>query len=381
MGKLVNSVFNKAFLLYLKILKTKLKQKSIASRNGMKIHGYTVPSSFLSLSAALFLLALELVIALSGFMILEGYSFGEAFYMTIITISTVGYTEVRPLSDYGRMFASLLIILNIGVFAYFLAVFSYYIIQGEIFKQMHLNLIRNKMDKLSDHVILCGFGKYGKEVATHFSEHNISFIVIENNPKEIEYIQKSEDKILYLEADATQDEALIEAGIKRARAVLSALPDDSDNVFIVLTARQLNPTINIISRAKHPKSQKKLLMAGANHVVMPEQIGGFYMATLVSKPGAVEFFSFITNESKSDIGFEELHYKNLPEVCKGQSILDLAIRQKTGANIIGYIAPNGQYIINPSPEVALVPDSSFIILGDRIQLEKLKSYIKSFDRK
>lgn len=343
-------------------------------------YGYTIPSSFLSLNVALILLIVELIIAIGGYMLLESYTLVEAFYMTILTISTVGYMEVHPLSTSGQIFTSILIILNIGVFAYLLAVFSYYIIQGEIFKRMHLNLIRSNIDKLSDHVILCGFGKYGKEVAVHFSEHHIPFIVIDNNPKEIEEIQKSEERILYLEADATQDETLINAGIKKARAILSALPDDSDNVFIVLTARQLHPEINIISRAKQPKSQKKLLMAGANHVVMPEQIGGFYMATLVSKPGAVEFFSFITNESKSDIGFEELHYQNLPASCQGLSIRDLAIRQQTGANIIGYMAPNGQHTVNPSPNTTLVPGSSFIVLGDRKQLEKLKSYIKNFGK-
>lgn len=344
------------------------------------MYGYTIPSSFLSLSTAIFLLAGELVLAIGGFMLLEGYSLVDAFYMTIITISTVGYTEVRPLSADGRFFTSVLIMVNIGVFAYLLAVFSYYIIQGEIFKKMHLNLIKNSIDKLSDHVILCGFGKYGKEIASHFFEHNIDFVVIDNDPEEIEQIQKSEEKILYLHDDATHDEALIKAGIKKASAILSALPDDSDNVFIVLTARQLNPKIDIISRAMHPKSEKKLLMAGANHVVMPEQIGGFYMATLVSKPGAVEFFSFITNESKSDIGFEELHYQNLPSACQGQSIRNLAIRQQTGANIIGYVAPNGHYIVNPSPDVVLTPGSSFIVLGDRDQLIKLKSYIENYDR-
>lgn len=357
--------------------KKKVKRRRLITS---RAYGYTIPSSFLSLSTALYLLLLELIGAMAGFMILEGYNISEAFYMTIITISTVGYTEVRPLSEDGRLFTSILILINIGVFAYLLAVFSYYIIQGEIFKKMHLNIIRSNIDKLSNHVILCGFGKYGKEIAFHFKEHNISFVVIDKDPQEIEQIQKSEDKILYLQDDATHDEALLKAGIKRASAILTALPDDSDNVFIVLTARQLNPKINVISRAMHPKSQKKLLMAGANHVVMPEQIGGFYMATLVSKPGAVEFFSFITNESKSDIGFEELHYQKLPPACQGQSIRNLAIRQVTGANIIGYVAPDGHYVVNPSPDIALIPGSSFIVLGDHDQLQKLRTYIANYDQ-
>ncbi|MBV6654323.1 MAG: NAD-binding protein, partial [Mameliella sp.] len=166
---------------------------------------YQVPSSFLSLRVALILLVAELLISQIGFMVLESYSFSEAFYMTVITISTVGFTEVQPLSPIGRYFTSGLIITNIGIFAYVLAVFSYYIIQGEIFKNMHFNLISASIDKLSGHVILCGFGKYGREIALHFHKHDVAFVVIENDPHKIEELQKSEDRILYLEDDATHD--------------------------------------------------------------------------------------------------------------------------------------------------------------------------------
>ncbi|MCG8329144.1 MAG: potassium channel protein [Chitinophagales bacterium] len=340
---------------------------------------YTVPSSFLNLKVAFALLFGEFIIGMLGFMIIEGYSLVNAFYMTMITISTVGFTEVQPLSPTGRFFTAGLILSNIGIFAYVLSVFSYYIIQGEIFKKMHTNRIEASIKRLRGHVILCGFGRYGKEIATHFYKHDLPFVVIDLAEDRIEQIQKSEDKILYLQEDATHDDALIDAGIDRAVALISALPDDSDNVFVVLSARQLNPRLNIISRAKDPNSQKKLLKAGANHVVMPEQIGGFYMATLVSKPGAVEFFSFITNEYRSDIGFEEVSYESLPQQCKGHTLSQLNIRQITGANVIGYKAPNGHYDVNPGPDTILVPYSSFIILGSNDQLEKLREYLKGYE--
>ena len=346
--------------------------------NHRKLNIYTVPSSFLNIRVAIALLIADFVVAIFGFVLLEGYSFIDAFYMAMITISTVGFMEVEPLSAEGRLFTALLILANIGVFAYALAVFSYYIIQGEIYKKMHLNLVKSSIKKLKGHVILCGFGKYGGEIATHFNKHDISFVVIDLDEHRIEEIQKSQEKIFYLQDDATHDDALIKAGIERATALISALPDDSDNVFVVFSARQLNPKLNIISRAKHPKSQKKLLMAGANHVVMPEQIGGFYMATLVSKPGAVEFFSFITNEYRSDIGFEEIEYEQLPQDCKGKSLKDLNIRKKTGANVIGYKATDGHYEVNPEPEVILTPGTSFIVLGNEHQLEDLKYYIANY---
>ena len=340
---------------------------------------YTVPASFLSLKTAFILIAGEILLGVLGFYIIENYDISDAFYMTVITISTVGFMEVEPLSQAGRLFTSWLILINIGIFAYSLSVFSYYVIQGGIYRKMHLNLINVKISKISDHIILCGYGKYGEEIATHLEKHNIQFVIVDQNPEKIETIQKSEEKMLYVEDDATHDETLIKAGIQRARALVSALPDDTDNVFTVLTARQLNPRINIISRAKNPKSQKKLTLAGANHVIMPEQIGGFYMATLISKPGAVDFFSFITNESQSDIAFEEILFEDLPENCQGKSIRDLRIRRLTGANIIGFKNPDGHYIVNPDPDTVLKPFCSFIVLGTAQQLSALKKYFEEHD--
>ncbi len=339
-----------------------------------------VPLNLLSIKLGGILLVSDLLIGILGFIFFEGYSFEDAFYMTVITISTVGYTEVEPLSEAGKWFASGYIFFNILAFAYLLAVFSYYIIQGEIFRKMHENLVKTRIEELKNHMIICGYGKYGKEIAHHFFLHQIPFVVIDESESEIENIQRSPDDILYIKDDATHDEALIAAGIQRAHSIITTLPDDAENVFTVLTARQLNPSINIISRAKHPKSQKKLTLAGANHVVMPEQIGGFYMATLISKPGAVEFFSFITNEYQSDIGFEEIRFEDLPEACRGKSIRELFFRKHSGANIIGYKGPGGKYVVNPEPSVVLTPGGSFIILGDNEQLEALQHYLKSFDQ-
>ncbi len=309
-------------------------------------------------------------------MILEGFTFSEAFYMAVITISTVGYTEVKPLSTEGRWFNAFYILLNTGIIAYFLAVFSYFVIQGEIFKSMHENLINSQIGKLKDHVILCGFGRYGREIASQFDQHGKSFVVIDQSPDEIEQIREADNRILYLEGDATKDEVLIRAGIERATALVSALPEDSDNLFTVLTARQLNPNVEIISRASEVRSVKKLRLAGADHVVMPEQIGGFYIANLVSKPEAVEFFSFLTSRAESDFGFEEIHYENVPIQFRDKSIRDLHIRKESGANIIGFKTAAGKYIVNPPPETILKPNTSFILLGDKKQLGLLRTMLK-----
>lgn len=338
---------------------------------------YSIPRNLLSNRLALLLILGEFLIGTLGYIWLEGYSFREAFFMTTLTIATVGYNEVQPLSPAGQWFSSCLILLNIGIFAYALSVFSYYVINGEIFKKLHYRMINKKIEGLKDHVIICGYGRYGREVTMNFMHHKMPFVVVESSRPIIEEIQRSDDKILYIEEDATHDDALLRAGITRAKALITALPDDSENLFIVLTARQMNPSLKIISRATEAKSQRKLQLAGANHVIMPEQIGGFYMATLVSKPGATEFFQFITNEAESDIEFEEIHYRNMPSSCRDKSIRDLHLRRVTGANIIGFKHADGKYVVNPEPDTILTKDSSFILLGTRAQLEALRRYLVS----
>ncbi|MDX1666266.1 MAG: potassium channel family protein, partial [Saprospiraceae bacterium] len=302
-------------------------RRTIFRNNRWKLH--KVPSTLLSIRAGIGLLIADLLIGVVGFMIIEGYDFGDAIYMTIITVSTVGYTEVKPISSAGQYFTSVYILVNLGIFSYLLAVFSYYIVQGEIFKRMHESFIKSSIETLEGHVILCGYGKYGREIVTHLAKHDIPYVIIEKDDKKIEEIQKSKEKILYLHEDATHDEALLGAGIERAKALIASLPDDSENLFTVLSARQLNANINIISRSKDPKSERKLELAGANHVIMTEQIGGFYIATLVSKPGAVEFFYFITDEYHSDVGFEEVRFEDLPQHCRGKSIREMKIRSVT----------------------------------------------------
>ncbi|GAB5554276.1 MAG: potassium channel protein MjK1 [Saprospiraceae bacterium] len=337
---------------------------------------YTLPSNFLSLKVAFFLLALDIGLGIIGYMSIENYDLADAFYMVIITVSTVGYTEVQPLSDAGKLFSAFYIIVNVGLFAYFLSVFSYFVIQGKIYKNWHYSMIKKSINQLEDHVIVCGYGKYGREISSHFEKQDSPFVVIDMDEQKIEDLQESNKKYLYINDDATHDEALQEANIEKAAALIAALGDDSDNLFVVLTARQLNPNLRIISRAKDPKSQKKMLLAGADRVIMPEQIGGFYMATLITKPDAVEFFSFITNEYQTDIGFDEISFEEVPDNCKNKSIRDLNIRSATGANIIGFKDDRDKYMVNPPPDVVLKPGSSFIILGNREQLDALRKYLE-----
>lgn len=324
------------------------------------------------------LLIMGTSVGIVGFMLVEGYNLREAIYMTIITLSTVGFQEVRPLSPAGQIFAILLILLNLGIFAYGISVVTGFIVRGELFKKFHLNMIENKIAKLDQHIIVCGYGRYGRQVVDHLLHHSIPFVLIEKDEENIQQIQGSEQKILYIEGDATNDENLLAAKITSAKALISALPEDTDNLFTVISARQMNPTINIISRCATKRTERKLKQAGANHVIMPDSIGGFYMASLISSPGAVEFFSLISREYESDIGFEEISYDHMPEPCQGMTIRQLRIRRNTGANIIGLREPSGNFVVNPVPDTMLLPGSSFIVLGTDQQIKNLKTYLADF---
>lgn len=335
-----------------------------------------LPTNVLSLRLARWLMLGITLIGMLGFRFIEGYSWIDALYMTIITISTVGFGEVEPLSTAGRIFASFFVIINVGVLSYALAAFSYYVIEGKIFKNMHEAQIRRTINQLEGHTIVCGFGRYGHEIIQHLRQHGQAFVLLDSNEEKFEDLRGEDQELLYLVGDATHDELLEEAGIARAGSMITALGDDSDNLFIVLSARQLNPKLRIISRAKEVRTRKKMLRAGANHVIMPEQIGGFYMATLINKPNAVEFFSFITNELNADIGFEEIRYETVPAEFRGRPIKDLAVRSKTGVNIISYRLPNGSYQVNPGPETILQPGGSFIVLGTDKQLAALHDYLE-----
>ncbi len=334
-------------------------------------------SSYLSLRLAAILFFASVFLGALGFVFLEGYSYLDAVYMSVITISTVGFGEVGgPLSQAGKIYTSLLIVFNLAIYTYAISAFTYFVSNGNLFKKMTDKLIQKRIDKLSGHVIVCGYGRFGKEVVAQFEQHKIPFVVIEHKAEAIKELLAEREEYLYVEDDATHDESLLKSGIERAHAMVTVLPNDTDNVFTVLTARQLNPRLKIVSRATNPKTQRKLRLAGADHIIMPEQVGGFYMATLVSKPGAVEFFSFVNTHFDADIGLEELRYEDLPESCRDKSIRELHLRKETGANIIAFHAPDGKYIVNPDPDLRLQPGGSFVLLGSREQLDRLRAYLE-----
>ena len=323
-----------------------------------------------------FLLLVSVVsIGIIGFMIIEGFSFIESFFMTIITVATVGFQEVHPLSDVGRIFTAFLIIFSFGIFAYAVTTFTRYIVDG-IFRNYYKdNKVKKRIRKLNNHVIICGYGRNGKQAALNLHEHKEDFVIIEKDESLAQKIREDES-LLYIEGDATDDEILKAAKLESARALIAALPNDAENLYIVLTTRQLNPDILIISRASDDHSVGKLKRAGATNVIMPDKIGGQRMAKLVAEPDLVEFVEYLMLQSHKEVSLEEISCKNLAFCFADKSIKDLDIRNVSGANIIGLKREDKSYIVNPSPEIRLSQKDQLFVLGKQEQIERLKSLIE-----
>ena len=313
-----------------------------------------------------------LLIGIVGYMWLEDYSLIDAIFMTVITIATVGYREVHDLDAVGKIFTSLLIIFSIGTFAYAISVITRYIVEGEFqlyFKHYRVN---KEIQKLQNHVIVCGYGRNGKQACDQLRSQNEPFVAIELRHENIAQMREN-DKVLFVEGYATNDKILLEAGIQKAKALITALPNDASNVFVVLTAREINSKMKIISRASDESSESKLKRAGADNVIMPDKIGGTHMAALVVKPDVLEFLDYITE--RVNIKLEEILFSNLPDHMKNKSIRELEVRNKTGANIIGIKTLNGEYMINPTPDTVMEPGAKLFVLGTSEQVKKFKEII------
>jgi voltage-gated potassium channel len=310
-------------------------------------------------------------VGIGGFIAIENYDFLEAFYMTIITVATVGFQEVRPLSDNGRLFTAFLIITSFGTFAYAVTSISKYVMDGEfnIYYKNFKNL--SAINKLENHVIICGFGRNGRQAAHVLKKHDTRFVVVEEK-KEVVATVNHKYSDLIVEGDGTLDETLLKAGILKAKALITTLPIDADNLFIVLSARALNPKLIIISRASEDNSDKKIKMAGADNVIMPDKLGGAHMASLVMKPDVMEFVDYITGQGGDNIRLEEITFANLSAEFQNKTIKDLEIRNRSGANIIGFKTAQGDYVINPNPNTEIIPDAKLFVLGTTDQINKLK---------
>ena len=319
------------------------------------------------------LLGVSLIIGQLGFVFIEKFTPVEAFYMTVITLSTVGFSEVKPLTDAGQLFTSFYIIFNLGIFAYAISLLTAFIVEGEFRETFRKYITSRRVQRLSNHIIVCGFGRNGVRTCEELLQSSRSFVVVEQNAQLIKNFPDSSD-FQYIIGDATADDTLLAAGIDRAEAIITTLPKDTDNVFIALTARELNPKVTIISRASEESSEKKLLRAGANQVVMPDAIGGIHMARLVTKPDVIAFLNILTGVSNEHLKLEDFTFEELKPEYHYQTLRELNIRQHTGATVIGFRHPTTGFTFNPPGDLKFGEGDTMIIIGTDRNIESFKEH-------
>ncbi len=310
-------------------------------------------------------------IGVIGYRYISGYEWIDAIYMTVITITTVGFAEVSPLDTASKIFTIFLILASVVIVGYAIAIITEYILSKNNFEDIKQRKMQKKIDAMSNHIIICGFGRNGKQAARKLLAYKKPFVIIERNKEILEKFK--EDDIPFVLGNANEDEVLFEAGIEKASTLISALPSDADNLFVVLSARQINKEMCIISRASQETSYKKLKLAGANNVILPDRIGGDHMASLVVIPDLVEFIDNLGIVGEQNINVEEIKVEQLYDPKVAKTIRELDLRRKTGCTVIGFKDENGEYLVNPEADTKLVAGSKIIVLGRPEQIETLNS--------
>lgn len=326
---------------------------------------------------ALILLFTILLIGIVGFKLLMDVSWLDAVYMTVITMTTVGYREIVIPTVEAKVFIIFLIVFSVVIVGYAVAIITEYLLTRSTLKHIREKRFLKKIKAMENHVIVVGYGRNGKQAVQKLRDYNRDFVIIEQEQLAIDEAQLSEE--FFLKGNAIEDEVLIKAGIENASHLITALPQDADNLFIVLSARQLNEKLTIISRASEETSYKKLKLAGANNVILPDRIGGQHMASFVVSPDLIEFWENLSYGGNQGVNLEQLSYEQMFDDKHARTIKDLRRMSNTGCTIIGYKSPDGVYIVNPSPDTELNPGSKIIVVGNTSQIKNMQIAFKIND--
>jgi voltage-gated potassium channel len=318
------------------------------------------------------LLTLLVCFGTFGYMLLEGFSFLDGLYMTIITLTTVGFGEVRPLGPGGRVFTIFLIFSGAGFVAYNLAFFTRLLLDGNLLERYRRRQVNKLIEQLTDHFIICGYGEMGQIIVRMLLEQQIPVVVLEIADDVTARL--SERDILHIRADATEEESLLAAGIQRARGLVTVINKDTDNVFIVLTARDLNRDLFICSRASTSGTEKKLIKAGADRVVSPYASGAVRIAHNILRPTVTDFLELALSGEGMELSMEEFA---VPEgaAIVGKMLIDSGIRYEFNLIVVAIKRLDGRMIYNPSPQETFEAGDILIIIGPRDNLERFANWL------
>ncbi len=307
-----------------------------------------------------------------GYMFIEGWSFLDSLYMTVITISTVGFMEVRPMGNMGHIFTILLVLIGVGFTLYVAGAVVQFMVEGRIRIILGRRRVDRKISHLNNHYIVCGYGRIGKVLCHKLMNRPVDVVVLEQDRDLIP--QMDEDKVLYICSDASDEETLLRAGIKKARGLISVLATDTDNVFLVLTARQLAPNLIIMARASRDSAKKKLLAAGATSVESPYEMGAIRMAQKILRPTVTSFLDLAFAQSRKEIQMEEIPVTPDSELANVM-LKDSGIRQRFDLILIAIALADGDMLFNPSFEYVIKPGDTVIAVGENENLQKLEKIL------
>ncbi len=307
-----------------------------------------------------------------GYRVIEGMSFFDALYMTVITISTVGFQEVKPLSGAGRLLTITIISGGITTAAYTIGTLVRSLVEGEIKKMFGRRKVEKKISEMNNHYIICGYGRIGRLVCSELRDYGMDLVVIENNPQSVEVMES--DRIPYLPLDATMDDTLMKAGIMKARGIVTAVGSDADNVFITLTARGLRPDIFILARASDEKNEMKLNRAGATRVVSPYLIGGKRMAQVLIRPTVVDFIDVAVSDGHLGLQMEECRIQSNSNLA-GKNLVESGLRKDYGVIIVLIKKHSGAMIFNPQPGEVLEGNDILVVLGKKEDMKRMGDVI------
>lgn len=322
----------------------------------------------------LILIAAALLLTLTGgtvgFVLIDHYPVFDAFYMTLITVTTVGYAEIHPLSHAGRIFNSCLILFGVITLLLGIGAMTQTIIELELNQFFGRRRAKSMIEKLEGHIILCGFGRVGRGAADELRHAGVPFVVVDRNEERVEQAMK--DGMLAALADASRDETLRDVGIDRARGLIATLASDADNLFLILTAKTLNPALLLSARVAEESSEQKMRRAGANFVFAPYNSTGHRMAQAIVRPHVQQFLDFTTRNIGLDVGIEQMQVGDRSAFA-GKSLEQMAIRRETGVIVLAIRRSSGEMLFNPPPEATVSSGDHLIAMGEPRGLQKLEN--------
>jgi voltage-gated potassium channel len=321
---------------------------------------------------SVFLIASVIFIGTAGYMLIEGWNFLDALYMTVITITTIGFKEVHLMSDGGRLFTIFLVFTSVGAVFFALNHMARIIIEGEIQSIFGRKKLQKRIERLKDHYVVCGYGRMGKIVCREFESRRAAFVVIEKSAEQVPGTAIFPEGMLIMTGDATKDETLLKAGIERARGLITVLPTDAENLYVVLSARGINPGLQIVARAVEDGAEQKLMRAGANRTVSPYHIGGLRIAHTLLKPTVVDFIEFTTSPSGDvSLDMEEI-LVGAGSALEGKTLSESGIGRELEMIVVAIKKKDGDMKVNPTHKSKIHAGDTLVVIGAPAKMKVLE---------